>query len=661
LLVLGVATVSHQDSPSPKETPPPPNVFEIPQILAKYRRLQSQAQALLLSGKYPEAEKGYRDLVQLVPYDVLGHYNLACALARQEKYGEALKELDRAVDLGFNQVKHLKEDKDLAGLQGREGFQKILDRAATAKPDKNAGWKFSWEPGLVQDGVAKVTAKDTVWDQRLGLFRVFFRFPEKGDKPIVKGFGDVGPLLWNWNLEGTAAGNHGDLYDNHDGGHSTMHLEALPQLSRIQFGDEPKAKGFHYGLQLLFLYNAPTVGNSSTAQTHGVFWRSQGRSALTRPQGPLILYLQYINNHLYVYPEHRDHDPGRNGDKGQGHGDTFPANVPYYIMSQGSSGSDAVFLNAVAATLAALRPEVKTALVRAGALMPTVQMIFRSSNKNVRKPEDYLTGKAHPTVFDGTQVDPVRMVRMAHRLTTESLPPLIQLKVIEEDKPVVGVDFCDVNDREKFFDTPAAIARVVLSLKYQRRMVISAENSRDLKGKPLTYRWVVLRGNAERIKIKKLNEAGTAVELLIPYHERRPVEPGAELESNRVDIGAFAYNGEHYSAPGFISLYYFDNEKRVYDDQQRIKVVDYADPAASKNYVDPLLDLRKNWRDEFQYDASGQLLGWTRLRGTARERFTAGGALVTKTDDRGQPLETKKVRYVAQTQPNQAPVLQQQE
>ena len=137
------------------------------------------------------------------------------------------------------------------------------------------------------------------------------------------------------------------------------------------------------GAQLSFLYNGITIGNSSTAITGGDFWRSQPRYIMTHPRGPVLLYLQYVGNHLYFYPEHRDHDPA---DDNNGHGDVYPANTPYMIVSQGSSGSDRVFMNAVGATLAALRPEVKQKLAKTGTLMAAVQMIFRSSNKMVTSP-----------------------------------------------------------------------------------------------------------------------------------------------------------------------------------------------------------------------------------------------------------------------------------
>jgi hypothetical protein len=488
------------------------------------------------------------------------------------------------------------------------------------------------------------------------MFRALVNFPAVADPlPIAKGLGEAGDLLRKWHAEKTAAGNHGDLYDNHDSDHSNMNFAALPQLTRVEFSEAAKQRNLHHGAQLSFLYNAPTIGNSSTALTSGPFWRSQPRLILTRPAGAGRLHLQYRANQLYFYPEHRDHDPGHNGEAG-GYGDLYPANTPYMIISQGSSGSDRPFMNAVAQTMAAFRPEVKAQLVKAGLLMPTVQMIFRRSNRQVSEPEDYLSGKAHPTVFEGKQLDVVSMVKLAHGMTTESTPPLVQIQATEEDQEVVGRDYFDTGERERMFDTPCAIARVVKSTKYQRRMVISAQASRDLHGKPLTYHWSVLRGDAEHITINKLNDAGSIVELLVDHHQRQPIATDSAMSSSRVDIGAFVHNGEYYSAPALISLNYLDNEQREYDDKQRIVSVDYTGQAA-KNYVDPLLDHRKDWRDEYHYAADGTLSGWTRLRGDQREEFTAEGRLVTKRDENGEPLETVAVRYVAKPGDGKLPLL----
>lgn len=54
-----------------------------------------------------------------------------------------------------------------------------------------------------------------------------------------------------------------------------------------------------------------------------------------------IVYNEFLNNQMYCYPEHNDFDPE--------HGDVYPANAPFWVISQGSSGSDQPFMEAIAA------------------------------------------------------------------------------------------------------------------------------------------------------------------------------------------------------------------------------------------------------------------------------------------------------------------------
>ena len=655
IFAMLVASLQAADEP---QTPDAPSVFDLPSLQVKQAASMRAIVALLARGEYAQAEQVLRQSIERVPHNASSHYNLACVLARQGRNDEALAALEESVELGFRDVKHIEADEDLKSLRENDRFKDILKKAGEPLEAKPEGWHYQVTPAEIQDGQVLVGEGNTAWNAKIGMFHAFFKLDREAtaEKAIAAGLGKAGDLLRTWDTEGTAAGNHGDLYDNHDSDHSNMNFKALPQLTRVEFSEEARKRNLHHGLQLSFLYNGITIGNSSTALTSGAFWRSQARIALTRPRGAGLLYLQYVGNHMYFYPEHRDHDPQVDG---KGHGDVFAANTPYMIISQGSSGSDRAFMNAVAATLAAFRPEVKQKLAKSGTLMAAVQMIFRSSNKMVETPEDYLTGKAHPTVFDGAQIELEKMVTSAHDMTLESLPPMVQIKVIEEDQSIVGRDYFDVAPRERMFDTPCAIARVVKSAKHDRRMVVSAEGSKDLDGKPLTYHWVVLRGDADRILINKLDETGSRIELIVPYHQRSPIAPGSKMESNRVDIGVFVHNGQYYSAPAFVCLYYLANEKRTYDDQNRIQVVDYTDPSVKGVYVDPLLDFPKNWRDEYQYAEDGSLLGWTRIRGEQREEFTADGELIQEKDATGKPTKTTPVHYIAKPSKGGAPTLEQ--
>src|SRR5204863_8237323 len=91
-----------------------------------------------------------------------------------------------------------------------------------------------------------------------------------------------------------------------------------------------------------------TFGNSSTsAPAH--LGGSNPRTAYTSARGLDMLYKQYRGNNLYIYPEHRDHDPGpprrmgenkKQSDHDAGHngrgvvrgeegyGDLYPTNTP---------------------------------------------------------------------------------------------------------------------------------------------------------------------------------------------------------------------------------------------------------------------------------------------------------------------------------------------
>ncbi len=448
----------------------------------------------------------------------------------------------------------------------RDGLPVATPRDMKLDPATGA---FSWTPRVSQAGTYALTF--LVQDRSTPLGRRVERRVTVEAGEITTDRGEAGKRLRKWYADGTAAGNIGDFYDNRDRGHSHLRMAKFPQLDKVEYPEAVKQRRLDWGLQLRFLFRHVTFGNSSTAAgpTAG---GCNSRRALMGQRTADVLHKQYKNAHLYIYPEHRDHDAGTNG-RG-GYGDLFPANVPYLITSQGSSGSDRAFMEAVALTLAAFRPEVKKRLIASGLLMPTVQMILRSCAKNAKHRQDYLTGKAHPTAFVGHNVDPAAMVRLAHEIRVDTIPPMVQLAVVQEDGAKQGRDYFDPRP-EKLFDTPCAVARICRSTKHLRRMVVSARGSYDVSGRKLTYRWAVLRGDAERIRIRPRNKEASEIELLVPYHERRPVQEGAKLQSTRVDIGCFVHNGEHDSAPGFVCFYWLADEARTYGDDGRILDVGY--------------------------------------------------------------------------------------
>jgi hypothetical protein len=96
--------------------------------------------------------------------------------------------------------------------------------------------------------------------------------------------------------------------------------------------------------------------------------------------------------------------------------------------------------------------------------------------------------------------------------------------------------------------------------------VVSAEQSKDLNKKPLTFTWVVLQGDPEKINIETA-DGGKRAEITVAFHHRFPVSPNSAMETNRVDIGVFAHNGKNYSAPAFVTFTCLDNEARTYGEK----------------------------------------------------------------------------------------------
>lgn len=451
---------------------------------------------------------------------------------------------------------------------------------------------------------------------------------------------------------GKAAGNAGDLYDNRDRDHSPLSGEAHPQLTHIRYGEVFRKKGADYGLAGPFLFDAPVIGNSSTALTGKILWRSQPRAAMTLggAEGPYRLFQNYASGQIHIYPEHRDHDAE--------HGDQIPANTPYLLISQGSSGSDLPHLEALAMILAAFRPDTKAALVQAGLIAPTVQMVYRRARKGIRSPAAYRSGAAHPSVFHPRDILLAQMVGVANAILPENIPPMVRLNVLEETRAREGIDYFGEGLSEVLFDTPSAIARIWRSRTGRRSMLVSAAETRDPNGRALTFHWSVLRGDPAHVTITPITPDGSRARIEMDWHPPGLVpssEPGVpDLATSRIDIGVFANNGAHDSAPAFISVLMPGFEARDYapgpDGAPRVMRINRQVPPGA--YADPALFPDTDWQDSYHYDATGTLTGWTRERGDKKTLFNAKGQRLSDADGPALP-----VRYTIARASQQRPRL----
>lgn len=79
-------------------------------------------------GRIADGLRMDRRLVRLQPDNATAHYNLACSLALSRRKAEALRALQRAVELGYGDFDWMNHDPDLEELKEHPGFAALLDQ-----------------------------------------------------------------------------------------------------------------------------------------------------------------------------------------------------------------------------------------------------------------------------------------------------------------------------------------------------------------------------------------------------------------------------------------------------------------------------------------------------------------------------------------------------
>jgi Flp pilus assembly protein TadD len=69
-----------------------------------------------------------RKLVKLEPGNATAHYNLACSLALCSRKNDALRTLERAIELGYDDYAWMAKDPDLATLKQNQAFQALVSK-----------------------------------------------------------------------------------------------------------------------------------------------------------------------------------------------------------------------------------------------------------------------------------------------------------------------------------------------------------------------------------------------------------------------------------------------------------------------------------------------------------------------------------------------------
>ncbi len=80
------------------------------------------------TGRIADGLKMDRKLVKLEPANATAHYNLACSLALCRRKSDALRTLERAIELGYDDYIWMAKDPDLETLKQNREFQALITK-----------------------------------------------------------------------------------------------------------------------------------------------------------------------------------------------------------------------------------------------------------------------------------------------------------------------------------------------------------------------------------------------------------------------------------------------------------------------------------------------------------------------------------------------------
>ena len=621
-------------------------VWRMPQVWPRHVQLRQQLINVMKEGDDAKMEEICREALSAIPGDATWHYNLACALAKRGAPG-ALAELENAIDFGFRDADGIAKDPDFARVRENPRFAELVEKARGLRGKPGRGHPEVSPTAVQPNGHLTLNETNVAWNFDAGVFEAMFRVtdpttpiasqanafrksePNEPDRPYVIA----------WISEGTAASNLGDVYYNRDRAHSPLTLTDFPGIVNVQPGPAARAARVDEDHPNMLFPNCAVFGNASRARLNGPYWRSYPRASMTDPGLANRMNLLYRNNQFWVFPAHMDYGK-------RDIGDVYPGVAPFQMVSVGSSWSDQAFLRAALAASASFTRMTKQAIIRRNLMGPTLQWLLRRTYKGVDSEDDYLSPKAHPTAFEGGNIDTVRLVQKAHALLPEQIPPLVAIDLINSrvntiPYPVPGRDYPDVAPEILYFTSSAACI-VLRAPEGMRPFLFLARIDGAPSTSPAAFTWRVVHGDASAVTIKAPDGESSAT----PEKGIAQITVDRRRIKERIDVACFAKTTDtEWGAPSFISFFPIPQESRTYRSDGRIESIDYSNPDGV--YSDPAVSLPRHWKDTYAYDDTGKLLGWTRsYNGKDTAAFTAAGDRIVKRNADGSPAKAVHVKYV---------------
>ena len=622
-----------------------PSIYDMPRLWPRHCQLRQEMIGAIRRGDIQTMEATCRAALEIMPADATWRYNLACALAYREKPDLALAELDKAIDYGFRDADAIAKDGDLARIAKEPRFAELVAKARDLRGKAVAGQPVRKPATVPAGGPLTLSETNLVWNFDSGVFEALVEVgePRRPLPDLAAGYSaskptsPERPYVAAWLSEGSGAGNTGDLYVNRDGGHSQLAVGDFPNLTSVYYDSPARALNLHCDTPNTLFGNTPVFGNISRARTHGAFWRSLARVSFTDPGIAMRMDLFYRNNQFWVIPAVNDVGKPEIGD-------AFPANAPFQFVSLGASWSDQPFIRAALAASASFRRPTKQALVRRRLLAPTLQWLLRRTQKGVRTEDDYLSPAAHPSAFDAKRLDAAEIVKRAHDLKMEEIPPAVSLALINSRLfpikfPEPGRDYPDTL-LEVLFNTSSAISLILRAPDGERTFLVRAQPAPE-QDPNATFAWRVVHGPADAVKISApLGETVNG-----PENGFAQITIDRRHLTNRIDVACFAKTTHtSFGAPSIISFYPIPQEQRTYRPDGQIAAIDYTNP--NRVYSDPAIALPRHWTDTYDYSPDGKPLGFTRsYNGEASASFTVKGERIVERNPDGTPKKLVRVKY----------------
>lgn len=88
--------------------------------------IRVHAKNLSQKGLYEETLEIDRLWVRVQPEDPLAHYNLACSYALTRQTDKALSSLRQAIECGYHDFRHIRQDRDLDSIRDDPRFRQLL-------------------------------------------------------------------------------------------------------------------------------------------------------------------------------------------------------------------------------------------------------------------------------------------------------------------------------------------------------------------------------------------------------------------------------------------------------------------------------------------------------------------------------------------------------